>query len=126
MKTLYNVHISKFTTITELPNAWTDKNYTTLLEEMDYGDTSTIDPSELKEMCMMAITDNEPNEAAKILLDYIFKDELNDGQKENLSHEMIDEKMWEQLVSLFYQISLKKVMILLSSQKPLPFSKFEL
>ncbi|QHI39127.1 hypothetical protein IMCC3317_45280 [Kordia antarctica] len=100
MKTLYTVNISKFSTIEELPNAWTDRNYIELLEEMDYGDSSTIDPAELREMCMMAITDNEPNEAAKILLDYIFKDELNDGQKENLSHEMIDEKLWEQYAEL--------------------------
>ena len=34
MKTLYTVNISKFATIQELPNAWNDKDYMTLLEEI--------------------------------------------------------------------------------------------
>lgn len=100
MKTIFNVQISKFTTIGELPNAWSNQNYKALLEAMEYGDTSEIAPSDLKEMCLMAITDNEPEEAARIVLDYIFKDKLNDGQKDNLSHEMIDEKMWEEYADL--------------------------
>lgn len=100
MKPLFNVNISKFTILQELPNAWANRDYLELLEAMDYGDSPNIDPTELKEMCMMAITDNEPNEAAKIVLDYIFNDRLNAGQKENLSHEMIDEKIWEEYADL--------------------------
>jgi len=62
-----------------LPNAWNDKNYRDLLEIMDYGDTSELTPDELKEMCLMSLTDNEPEDAAKIVLEYIFKDRLTNG-----------------------------------------------
>ncbi|WP_299215068.1 hypothetical protein [uncultured Dokdonia sp.] len=100
MKTLFNVDITKFKTIHELQNAWTDQKYIALLDQMEYGDTSEIAPSDLKEMCMMALTDNEPDEAAKIMLDYVFGDRLNEGQKNNLSHEMIEEKIWEEYADL--------------------------
>lgn len=100
MKTIFNVDISKFSTIQELPNAWTNEKYLELLDQMEYGDTSEIAPSDLKEMCMMAITDNEPDEAAKIMLDYVFKERLKEGQKENLAHEMLEEKLWEEYADL--------------------------
>lgn len=100
MKTKFNVEVLKFSTIQELPGAWTNEDYKALLDVMEFGDTSEIQESDLKEMAMMSITDNEPDEAAKIILKYIFKDRLNDGQKDNLSHEMIDEKIWEEYADL--------------------------
>jgi len=100
MKSIFDVNISKFATIQELPNAWNDQKYLELLEEMEFGDTSEIALSDLKEMCMMAITDHEPDEAAKILLDYVFKDRLKEGQKVNLAHEIIEEKLWEEYADL--------------------------
>jgi len=100
MKTLFNVAISNFKTIEELPNAWSKQDYLNLLELLEFGDTTDIAPEELKDMCLMALSDNEPDEAAKITLDYIFKDRLNAGQKDNLSHEMIDEKIWEEYADL--------------------------
>ncbi len=100
MKNTYSVEILNFDTIDVLPNAWNDQKYTDVLNALDFGDTATLKPSELKEMAMLALTDNEPNEAAKVLLDYIFDDRLNEGQKDNLSHEMIDEKMWEEYAEI--------------------------
>ena len=43
----------------------------------------------------MAISDFEPNEAAAILLDYKLSDVLNEGQIDNLSHEMLRAKVAE-------------------------------
>lgn len=100
MKTKFNVEVLKFSTIQELPGAWSNEDYKALLEVTEFGDTSEIPENELKEMALMAITDNEPDEAAKIILEYIFKDRLTDGQKDNLSHEMIDEKIWEEYADL--------------------------
>ncbi len=100
MKTIYNVVISKYSNIQELPGAWTNQMYLDILDQLEFGDTTEIALSDLKEMCMIAVTDNEPNEAAKIILDYIFKDRLNNGQKDNLSHEMIEEKIWEEYADL--------------------------
>ncbi|GJM28034.1 MAG: hypothetical protein DHS20C17_06690 [Cyclobacteriaceae bacterium] len=100
MTTKFKVEPLKFAKIQELPNSWTQQNYIDLLEIMDYGDISDIAPEELKEMCLMSLTDYEPEEAAKIVLEYIFKDRLSKGQTANLSNEMLDEKMWEEYADL--------------------------
>lgn len=100
MKTLYNVTILDFSTINELPDAWDDKKFIDILDVLEYGDTSEIIQSEIKDMCLMALTDNEPDEAANILLDYVFAERLTKGQKDNLSHEMQDEKIWEEYADL--------------------------
>ena len=67
---------------------------------MDYGDTSGLNPNELKEMCLLSISDNEPEEAAKLILEYIFQDRLNAGQRDNISNEMVEEKIWEEYADL--------------------------
>ena len=100
MKTTFNIELLKFSTIYELPNGWNSLNYKELLEAMDYGDASDLAENELKEMCLMSLSDNEPEEAAKIVLEYVFKDRFNAGQINNLSHEMLDESMWEEYADL--------------------------
>lgn len=100
MKPIFKVDIQKFATIQELPNSWNEQDYKNLLDAMEYGDVSEITPQELKEMCMLSLTDNETDEAALIVLNYVFGKHLNDGQKQNLSHEMLDEKMWEEYADL--------------------------
>ena len=101
MKNIYKVEPLKFTIINELPNAWSDQNYKELLDIMEYGDTSDLNNIELKEMCLLSLSDNEPEDAATIILSYVFNGRLNSGQIENLSNEMLDEKMWEEYADLF-------------------------
>ncbi len=102
MNTIYKVEILNFDTILELPKYWDKKKYKELLAIMDYGDVSEISDAELKEMCYMSIADNEPEEAAKLILGYIFEDRLNEGQIDNLSNEMREEKMWEEYAEIGY------------------------
>lgn len=96
----FTVEKLKFVSIQELPNSWNNQNYLNLLDLMEYGDTSELAQEDLKEMCLMSLTDNEPEDAAKIVLEYVFKDRLNKGQINNLSNEMLDEKMWEEYADL--------------------------
>ena len=100
MKHLFTINPKSFKVVHELPNAWSNTDYTKLLEIMDYGDTSGLNPNELKEMCLLSITDNDPEEAAKLLLEYIFQDRLNSGQIDNISNEMVEEKIWEEYADL--------------------------
>jgi hypothetical protein len=67
---------------------------------MDFGDVSSISDEELKELCMMSLTDSEPEDAAKIVLTYKLDGLLNAGQIDNISNEMLDEKMWEEYADL--------------------------
>mgnify|MGYP003116181840 CR=1 FL=1 len=102
MNTLYKAEILNFDIILELPNSWNTNKYKELLEVMDYGDISEIPEAELKEMCYMSIADNEPEEAARLILGYVFNDRLNEGQIDNLSNEMREEKMWEEYAEIGY------------------------
>ena len=100
MKIQCKVQVLKFSTISELPSTWTVSNYKDLLKEMDFDGIEAIAENEIKDMCHMALTDYEPEEAAEMVLSYIFKDRLNFKQIQNLSHEMLDEKLWEEYADL--------------------------
>ncbi len=97
---MFNVEPLKFSTINELPNAWNENKYMELLERMDFDDISGIVPNELKEMCLMSLTDTTPEAAAKIVLEYVFENRLTPGQIDNLSNEMLEERMWEEYADI--------------------------
>lgn len=89
-----------FQTIDELPHSWQSKDYQALLQRMEYDNAEEIVDSELKAMCLMCFTDLEPAEAAQVTLGYLFADQLSEGQIENLSHQMLTEKLWEEYPEL--------------------------
>ncbi|SDB37962.1 hypothetical protein SAMN03097699_1005 [Flavobacteriaceae bacterium MAR_2010_188] len=100
MKNNFNVEITNYKNIHSLPDYWDSNKYKELLEIMEYGDTAELSDQELKEMCLLSLADNEPEEAAKIILNYIFEEDLNEGQINNLSHEMLSEKLWEEYADI--------------------------
>ncbi|WP_419214016.1 hypothetical protein ACNR9Q_07640 [Maribacter sp. X9] len=100
MNKKFIVNRINFKTISALPNFWTEAKYLDLLELMDYENAKTLDPSEIKDMCLMSLTDNEPEDAAKIVLTYVFGSSFNKGQIDNLSNEILKEKLWEEYADL--------------------------
>jgi hypothetical protein len=96
----FKVKVLSFEQIQELPGSWEKSDLINLLNAMDYDNPTEIKDSELKEMCMMSLTDYEPEEAAKIVLDYTIAERLTEGQIENLSHEILTEKLWEEYPEL--------------------------
>lgn len=91
----YLVKINNVKSTDELKGAWNNNDFKELLTRFEYPDAEQLKTTELKEYLFMAISDFEPNEAAAILLDYKFSDVLNDGQIDNLSHEMLRAKVFE-------------------------------
>ncbi|MDO7851323.1 hypothetical protein [Hymenobacter convexus] len=85
-----------FSTLTELPNSWQNADYRALLQKMNFEGADAVSEAELKEMCLMSFTDLEPREAAEVVLGYLFPEQLTSGQVENLSHQMLTEKLWEE------------------------------
>ncbi len=100
MKNTYSVTRVNFKTIRELPNYWTNSKFIDLMELMDYDDPASLDQSEIKDMCLMSLTDNDPEEAAAIVLSYVFGTVLTKGQIDNLSNEILEEKLWEEYADL--------------------------
>ncbi|MEX2350733.1 MAG: hypothetical protein WD554_07620, partial [Flavobacteriaceae bacterium] len=81
--------------VDELEGSWADADYKALLEIFIYADAESLKAEELREFLLLAIADFEPNEAAEILLEYKLSEELADGQIDNLSHELLREKVSE-------------------------------
>ncbi|MDO1451629.1 hypothetical protein Q0590_35480 [Rhodocytophaga aerolata] len=96
----FSVERLSFTTIHELPHSWEKKDYLALLKQMDYENPEEIPDSELQAMCLMSLTDVEPVEAAQVIVGYLFAGQLSEGQIENVSHQMLTEKLWEEYPEL--------------------------
>lgn len=91
-----NITINNIQIIEEIPNYWSNQDYVNLLEKFDFPDAQSVKPENLKEMLNMAITDFEPNEAAEIVLTYKLSDRLNEGQIEQISNDMLLDRISEE------------------------------
>jgi hypothetical protein len=91
----YLVKIKDVKSTEKLKGAWNNDDFKELLVRFEFPDAEQIKTTELKEYLFMAISEFEPNEAAAILLGYKLSDILNEGQVENLSHEMLRVKVFE-------------------------------
>ncbi|RDC62507.1 hypothetical protein [Adhaeribacter pallidiroseus] len=92
----YTIKITSAQTISEIPNYWTNPDYMQLLEKFNYPDADKAEKETLEELLLMAITDYEPNEAAAIVLEYKLADKLNDGQIQQISNDMLLDKISEE------------------------------
>ncbi len=90
------VRINSIKHINELDFYWQTQDYINLLDAFNYPDGSELKPEELREYLFMSISDYEPEEAAAIILDYKLSDHLNKGQIQNISNEMLIDKIAEE------------------------------
>jgi hypothetical protein len=91
----YIVKINSVKSIDELDGSWNNDDFTILLKKFDFAEPEKINQNELRDYLFMAISDFEPTEAAGLLLEYKLSEALTDGQIDNLSHEMMREKVSE-------------------------------
>jgi hypothetical protein len=88
--------IEKFNIISEIPNYWSIQDYITLLNEFDVPVSPTITALECIEYLQMAVSELEPNEAANVLLTYKLSDHLNENQIDQISNDMLLDKISEE------------------------------
>ena len=102
----YKIQINSIESLDEIPNYWTDNDYQLLLELFDFPDAKSIKAENLLEMLQMAITDFEPADAARVLLQYKLSEDLNEGQMDQMSHDMLLDKISEEYpnISLHYSL----------------------
>lgn len=103
------VKINNLKTTDELEGAWTLADYRNLMSHFDVPDPETIIDDEVKDFLFMAINEFEPQEAATIVLEYKLSDHLNSGQIDNLSNEMLREKMSEKYTEINFHKPLFEV-----------------
>ena len=87
----YTININDVKSIDKIPEYWNNDDYINILEELEFSDAKSSDPAELQSLLEMALSDLEPHEAAEVLLKYKLKDNLKEGQIQQLSHEMADD-----------------------------------
>jgi len=96
MQPQFNVQISSFCKINKIPDAWSNEDYRQLMAIMGLDDgLEEMEGTELREMSMMSLNDLPVNEAAKMVLTHLFS-ELPDGKIDQLSNDMVGDRMWEQ------------------------------
>ena len=102
----YKIQINTIESLEEIPNYWSLDDYQKLLELFNFPDFQSIKTENLWGMLEMAITDFEPADAAKIVLAYKLSEQLNAGQIDQLSHEMLLDKISEEYpdISLHYAL----------------------
>lgn len=102
----FTIKLKGIKTIEKIEGYWKKEDYINLLELLDYPDAKNIPEGELFNMLLMAISDFEPAEAAKIILSYKLSTILNEGQIDNLSYEMLEDKIAEEYpnISLHYPL----------------------
>ncbi|UUF14963.1 MULTISPECIES: hypothetical protein [Flavobacterium] len=105
----YQVVIKNIDTVNEIEGYWSDEDFITLLEKFNYPDGATAEKSSLPELLEMAISDYEPNEAAQIVLKYKLGDQLSEGQIEQISNNMLIDKVCEEYPEIHMQGTLFQV-----------------
>jgi hypothetical protein len=83
---------------------WSDEDYS-VIGKFNFSDAETAE-KEFTRVVEMAISDYEPNEAAEILLAYKLGEELNEGQIEQISHNMLIDKVCEEYPEIHMQARL--------------------
>ena len=99
----YQIVIENIDTVNEVEGYWSDEDLVVLLQKFNYPDGATAEKSSLPELLEMAISDYEPNEAAQIVLEYKLGDELSAGQIEQISNNMLIDKVCEEYPEIHMQ-----------------------
>lgn len=119
----FQVKVNDYATVQEIEGAWQPDDYAALLDTMDFGDRTGLGDIELREMCLMFLQDQKPEDAAFIVLQYIIDDDLREGQLRNMANEMGEEKLWEEYVEPAFHARLFTVGSLLYAASPAAFPK---
>jgi hypothetical protein len=97
----FQLNIEAISTIDEIASAWSNADFAALLALLDYPDADpNSSKEELRELLFMAIADFAPPEAAAIVLTYLLADQLTAGQIQQISHDMLIDKISEEYPDL--------------------------
>lgn len=123
MNNSFHVEVLQFSNLQEIDGAWKGSDFAALLDAMEFSDHSQSGEDELREMCLMSLQDQEPEEAAYLVLKHVVGNDLREGQLRNMSHEMLTEKLWEEYVDPSFHERLFNVGSVVYAAMPQTFPK---
>ncbi|MFN2430831.1 MAG: hypothetical protein ABR574_12495 [Cryomorphaceae bacterium] len=91
-----DIQINSLQTVDEIPGYWTTEDYKALLEAFDFPEAENVKDENLLEYLKMAIGEEEPPAAAAVLLTYKLSDSLSEGQIDQISNDMLLDKISEE------------------------------
>lgn len=102
----FHLKIREIESLHAIPDYWSLQDYRALLQLCDIEDGEQMAFGDAEDMLFMALTDREPDEAAKIVLGYKFSKRLRAGQIDQMSHEMLEDCLPEEHpdISLHYDL----------------------
>ncbi len=100
----FDLEIVDYKKVSSIQNAWNTQDYTALLELMENDDVAGMSDSDIKEMCMMALSDLEAEEAATVVLTYLLNGAITAGKISQIANQMPDDRLWEEFADpLFHE-----------------------
>lgn len=102
----YKIKIEDIHTVDEIKEYWTKQDYVQLLEKFNYPDAEDSKAENLRELLFMAISDFEPTEAAKLVLEYKLGDHLSEGQIDQIANDMLLDTVCEEYPEMELQSTL--------------------
>lgn len=118
MKPKFELSINSVSVVHELPGTWSEKDYGSLLRQLEFDDAASIPADQLRDYAIMALQDLEDDQAARALVDFIFGDRLSEGKKQNLAEEMTTDRLWEEYPDLGCHERIFNAQILLNQAYP--------
>lgn len=102
----FKIEITNIETVEEIDHYWTKQDYINLLEKFEYPDAGAAEIETLRELLFMAITDFEPRDAAIIVLGYKLSGVLTEGQIQQISIDMLIDKVCEEYREISFHATL--------------------
>ncbi len=96
MKPHFDVSIQEYWKISALPDAWSTRDYESILEMSGYEDTNEMSDSYIREMAIMSLQEYQPEKAADLLINYRLGNKLNKEQRQELIQELQAQEIWEE------------------------------
>jgi hypothetical protein len=98
-----------------LPDGWPVSQVHFLLALLDVDGVSD---EEALDMVILALQDRDHDEAAELVLETVFRESMRPGLRRNLSHELTDERPWEDFADITQQSGIFNTVVLLQQAFP--------
>ncbi|GJM44280.1 MAG: hypothetical protein DHS20C21_11220 [Gemmatimonadota bacterium] len=106
--------------IHELPDGWTSGQLLSLLESLEVDDVSENDAME---MATLALQDLETDEASDRVLEAVFGETMRRGVRQNLAHDLTEDRPWEDFAELSQQKGIFNALVLLQRAFPRDYDR---
>jgi len=116
----FQVELVDWKEIHELPDAWSSAQLAELLNVLEI---EGVAESEALEMALMGLQDLEVEDAADRVLQVEFAERMRAGVRQNLAHDLGEERAWEESPDLAHQSGIFNAVVLLQQAFPKEFDR---